>query len=102
MQIQTSRMPVAWSPLSYTSQSAPLIPRRPKMGDAASDSSPTSKAFIDSAMVSFITDLAAAVPAGILAYSFMKAKSGWSNFFWVVAGLAGFKALVDLSRIRQK
>jgi hypothetical protein len=101
MQIETTRMPVAWSPLPYTSNSAPLIPRRPGMGDSA-DASGNSKAFIDSAMVSFITDLAAAVPAGILAYTYGKAKSGWSNFFWVIAGLAGFKAMIDLSRIRQK
>jgi len=101
MQIDTIRMPVAWSPAPYTSQSAPLIPRRPQMG-VGTDTTGTPKAFIDSAMVSFITDLAAAVPAGILAYTYMRAKSGWSNFFWVIAGLAGFKAMIDLSRIRQK
>ena len=100
MQIETARMPVAWSPAPYTGLAAPLIPRRPNsMGNT--DTSGTSKAFIDSAMVSFITDLAAAVPAGILAYTYMRAKSGWSNFFWVIAGLASFKALIDLSRIRQ-
>jgi hypothetical protein len=100
MQIQTTRMPVAWSPAPYASHSAPLIPSRTSLGDV--DNAGNQKAFIDSAMVSFITDMAAAVPAGILAYTYMRAKSGWSNFFWVVAGLASFKALIDLSRIRQK
>lgn len=98
-QIETTKLPVSWSPAPYTSVSAPLIPRRPKMGEP---SSPASAALIDSAMVSFITDLAAAVPSGIIAYTFMKAGSKWSNFFWVLMGLAGFKAMVDLSRIRQK
>ena len=43
-----------------------------------------------------------AIKAGILAYTYGRAKSGWSNFFWVLTALAGFKAMIDMSRIKQK
>lgn len=59
-------------------------------------------AFIDSALVSTATDAAAAVSSGILASIYGKAKSRWATFFWVVAAVAGFKGLVDLSRVRER
>lgn len=63
---------------------------------------PAPKAFIDSPMVSFLTDMIAAVPAGIIAWEFQKAGSKWSNFFWGITVAAGMKGMIDLSRIQQK
>lgn len=76
----------------------PALPLRPKLGY---DTDPK-PAFIDSALVALLVDLGAAVPSGLLAYSFYKKSSSWSNFFWVVSALSSFKAMIDLSRIRTR
>jgi hypothetical protein len=59
--------------------------------------------FIDSALVSFVTDMAAAVPAGILAATFVKA--GWIKTgvaLWLVSGFAAIKGLHDISQVRTR
>lgn len=59
-------------------------------------------ALIDSALAAFLTDAVAATATGMLAYTYGKAGSKWAAFFWAVSGIAGFKGLVDLSRIRER
>jgi hypothetical protein len=76
-----------------------VIPRRPRMGVVEGE---RPKAFIDSPIVAFVTDLAAAIPSGLIAFTYQKAGSKWSNFFWGVTVAASLKALIDLSRIQQR
>jgi hypothetical protein len=59
--------------------------------------------FIDSALVSFMTDVAAAIPTGILAVTFTKA--GWTKTgiaLWLVTGFATVKGIYDLSRVQTR
>ena len=62
---------------------------------------PVKPAFIDSPLIQFLTDAAAAVSMGMLGASFGKAHSRWSTVFWVASGLAGFKGLYDLSKLNR-
>jgi hypothetical protein len=96
-----------WNVPAYS----PALPLRPAMGY---DTDPK-PAFIDSALVSLLTDLGAAIPLGLLGLSYHKASKkesvspsmvhtyrSWSAFFWAASGAASFKVLIDLSRIRTR
>jgi len=62
---------------------------------------PQKPAFIDSPVVQFTTDMTVAVAGGMLGYAFGKENSRWSTVFWVISGVAGFKALFDGSRLNR-
>lgn len=85
-----------WAPAPY----APPSPRvqNPRLGQAATDADkPLS--LIDSPFIALVTDVAAASSLAMLAYFFHKGNSAWSNVFWALAGLAGAKTIVDMTRL---
>lgn len=55
---------------------------------------------IDAPLTAFVTDVVATSSTAILGYSFGRAHSRWSTFFWLLSGITGFKALIDLSRLK--
>jgi hypothetical protein len=63
---------------------------------------PPKPAFIDSALMAFMVDAAAATATGMIAYTYGKAGSKWAAFWWSVMAVTGFKGLADLSRIRER
>jgi hypothetical protein len=79
----------AWSPAR----------RLPALGQ---EKAPAKPPIIDSALVAFLTDVAAAAAMGALAVTYGKAKSRWATFFWSGTAVFGFKALIDGSRIREQ
>jgi hypothetical protein len=87
----------SWRPQARLSQGAPaVVPARPGLFD------------IDGPAAAVAMDLLAAVSTGILGKAFgsIKDSSGhptpsrWSTVFWVISGITGFKALIDISRFR--
>jgi hypothetical protein len=55
-----------------------------------------------SPVVNVVADVATAGVAGYFASLLGRAGNNWSTFWWVVAGLSGFRALYDLSKIERK
>jgi len=54
--------------------------------------------FVDSSLLSIMTDFTAAAASAYVAYGFGKADNKWSTFFWVISAMSGVKLLHDLSR----
>lgn len=55
---------------------------------------------IDAPLLAFLTAVVASTGTAILGHSFGVAHSRWSTVFWALSGITGFKALIDLSRLR--
>lgn len=92
-----------WSPAPY----APAIQGMTRrLGQAAATAAvpvPVPKPSlidIDAPLASFLTAMVASTSTAILGHSFGKVHSRWSTVFWLMSGITGFKALVDLSRLR--
>jgi hypothetical protein len=88
--MRTVNMAYQWRPVQ--------MPRRPEMSEAGA----APAAFIDSPVMSLVTDFALALPAGILAVTYGGIGSKWGSFFWGVTALATFKGLYDLSEVAGK
>jgi hypothetical protein len=54
--------------------------------------------FVDSPLLSVMTDFTAAAGSAYVAYGFGKADNKWSTFFWVISAMSAVKLLHDLSR----
>jgi len=54
--------------------------------------------FMESPMLSIMTDFTAAAASAYVAYGFGKADNKWSTFFWVISAMSGVKLLHDLGR----
>lgn len=91
---------------------APMQPNwRPlplyRMGQEATTTVPAPAAeptqpFIDSPVMQLMTDVGASVASGMLGHAMGKAKMHrWSVFFWVLSGMTGLKAAIDLSRLQR-
>ena len=55
---------------------------------------------IDAPLLSFVTAMVASTSTAILGHSFGRVHSRWSTVFWLMSGVTGFKALIDLSRLK--
>jgi hypothetical protein len=79
-----------WQPRSYAPSRLAQAAPAPKPGLLD----------IDGPVVAVASDVTASVATAILGYSFGRAGSRWSTVFWMISGVTGFKALIDLSRFR--
>lgn len=93
-----------WSPAPYAPA---LLGFSRKLGQAPVTTTPPAAApekpglfDIDAPLASFLTASIASAGTAILGHSFGKVHSRWSTVFWAVSGIAGFKALIDLSRLK--
>lgn len=87
-----------WAPAPYSprlAQWAVPVAAVPAPADAK-----VSLIDIDSPLTSFLTAAIASSATGILGHSFGKVHSRWSTVFWSLSALTGFKALIDLSRLK--
>lgn len=94
-------MNARWSPAPY----APALEGfSRKIGQAVPAPAPApskpSLFDIDAPLAAFLTATVAASSTAILGYSFGKVHSRWSTVFWLLSGVTGFKALIDLSRMK--
>lgn len=97
-----------WSPAPYAPMlqgfsrkigQATVVPP-PTPAPAAAAAQKPSLFDIDAPLPAFMVGVVASTSTAILGYSFGKVHSRWSTFFWAVSGITGFKALVDLSRLK--
>lgn len=93
-----------WSPAPYAPA---LLGFSRKLGQAPAATPPAAAApekpglfDIDAPLASFLTSVVASTSTAILGHSFGMAHSRWSTVFWAVSGITGFKALIDLSRLK--
>lgn len=54
--------------------------------------------FVDSPLLSVMTDFTAAAASAYVAYGFGQYGNKWSTFFWVISAMSSVKLLHDLSR----
>jgi len=91
--------PFAYRPAALGQTPQPSLPA-PAPAAAAGPPSKMSLLDIDGPLPSFATAVLACSATAILGYGFGTKKSRWSTVFWALSGITGFKALVDLSRLR--
>lgn len=93
-----------WSPAPYAPA---IVGLSRKIGQAAAATAPAPATpekpalfDIDAPLAAFLTSAVASTGTAILGHSFGKVHSRWSTVFWAISGITGFKALVDLSRLK--
>lgn len=93
-----------WQPFGYRpaalGQAQPAVPAPAAPAATVPPPPKMSLLDIDGPLPSFATAVLACSATAILGYGFGTKKSRWSTVFWALSGITGFKALVDLSRLR--
>lgn len=91
-----------WSPAPYAPALLGLARKIGQTPGVPAPAAPEKAALfdIDAPLMAFLTDVVASTGTAILGHSFGMAHSRWSTVFWALSGITGFKALIDLSRLR--